>query len=393
MDDLARPEEPTAIARPASPSSPGIGVRLRAGLRTDDWREALWTLVADAALIAITVGAKWLLLQATGANAGFSIYIPAVALAAWYRGLLGGILATVLSALVDTLLFLPALAVVLVDLQAISNCACWRTWRAALPSRSSRTRLRTERDRARSTVDRAHQSTEETPRPRARSWTASWRWSAARTSCATRSTASSVHELRTPITSIYGGAKLLARRDRHLAESVRRELIDDLEAEADRLYRLVEDLLVLAKSERGTVERATEPLLLSRIVPRVVRSEEQRWPAARFAVQAPNTLSPARGEETYVEQVLRNLLSNAAKYSPSGTTGRGHRRRDSRGRARACPGQRCRDSTLRSPRRLFELYYRSPATAGIGQRRGHRPVRLSRPGRGNGRPHLGVGPA
>ena len=63
------------------------------------------------------------------------------------------------------------------------------------------------------------------------------------------------HELRTPITAIYGGAKLLASRDRRLDDVARTEIIEDLEAESDRLYRLVEDLLVLAKSERGTIDR------------------------------------------------------------------------------------------------------------------------------------------
>ena len=120
---------------------------------------------------------------------------------------------------------------------------------------------------------------------------------------------------------------------------------------------------MLAKSERGSVERATEPLLLPRIVARVVRSETDRWPAARFVVHAPNDLAPARGEETYVEQVLRNLLSNAAKYSPPNSvveiivdeTPEGVRVRvlDSG------PGVDPDEST-----RLFELYYRSPATAG-----------------------------
>jgi two-component system sensor histidine kinase KdpD len=172
------------------------------------------------------------------------------------------------------------------------------------------------------------------------------------------------HELRTPITAIYGGAKLLASRDRDLDEATRRELIDDLEAEADRLYRLVEDLMVLAKSERGTVDRATEPLLLARLVGRVVRSEHERWPAMKFAVHADNAVTTARGDETYVEQVVRNLLSNAAKYSPPGSmvnvivdgTREGVRLRvldDG-------PGIEPEEAS-----RLFELYYRSPSTAAI----------------------------
>jgi len=58
------------------------------------------------------------------------------------------------------------------------------------------------------------------------------------------------HELRTPVTAIYGGAKLLGRQRR---PAQRQELIDDIGTEADRLYRLVEDLIVLARAERGAL--------------------------------------------------------------------------------------------------------------------------------------------
>ena len=75
------------------------------------------------------------------------------------------------------------------------------------------------------------------------------------------------HELRTPVTTILAGSKVLARRQ-HLPGSTRAELIEDIEAEAERLYRLVEDLLVLARfEERPPDAFASEPLLLQRILP------------------------------------------------------------------------------------------------------------------------------
>ena len=61
------------------------------------------------------------------------------------------------------------------------------------------------------------------------------------------------HELRTPITSIYGGSKLLRRMGEEQSEK-RSELTADIEAEAERLYRLTEDLLVLTRVERGTLD-------------------------------------------------------------------------------------------------------------------------------------------
>ncbi|MDQ3554288.1 MAG: GAF domain-containing protein [Chloroflexota bacterium] len=119
------------------------------------------------------------------------------------------------------------------------------------------------------------------------------------------------HELRTPITTIYGGTRLL---EREIAEEQRIEVVRDVRAEAERLYRLVEDLLVMTRVERGGVDIGDEPLLLQRIMDPVVRTEESRWPGLRVDVSISDMLPAVRGDLTYVEQVIRNLLSNAAKY-------------------------------------------------------------------------------
>ena len=71
-------------------------------------RSALTTLAIAALVMGVAVAVKALLLYVSGANAGFVVYIPAVAVVAWYRGLLGGILATLLGALADSVIFIPA---------------------------------------------------------------------------------------------------------------------------------------------------------------------------------------------------------------------------------------------------------------------------------------------
>lgn len=127
------------------------------------------------------------------------------------------------------------------------------------------------------------------------------------------------HELRTPITTIYGLSKMLRARGVDLDPEVFRRAIEDVEAEADRLRRLVEDLLVLSRAERGAVEMQGEPLGIAHILRRAVEAERQRLTDQRIEfVAAP--LPVVLGEETYVEQIVRNLLTNAAKYSPSPAT-------------------------------------------------------------------------
>jgi signal transduction histidine kinase len=125
------------------------------------------------------------------------------------------------------------------------------------------------------------------------------------------------HELRTPITTIVAGSRLLRRRVE--AGSPAAELTDDIEVEADRLSRIVDDLLVLSRLERRHLTIGDEPVHLDHLLARVLRSESARWPDHQFSVRSSAGSHVVVGDETYVEQVLRNLISNAAKYSPVGS--------------------------------------------------------------------------
>ena len=178
------------------------------------------------------------------------------------------------------------------------------------------------------------------------------------------------HELRTPITTVYGGAKVLARRSEQLLPEVR-SIVADIEAESERLYRLVEDLVVLTKSESASLEAGREPILLQRMVPRLVETEARRWPSIRFAAACPTSLPPVLAEQTYVEQVVRNLLTNAAKYGGSAGTVDVDARAEG-GEVIVRVGDRGPGFPGEDAERLFDIYYRSPtvarraAGAGIG---------------------------
>jgi signal transduction histidine kinase len=127
------------------------------------------------------------------------------------------------------------------------------------------------------------------------------------------------HELRTPITTIFGLTQILARPGRVDDAVERVGLIDDIAVESERLFRLVEDLLVLTRAERGHVAVEAEPLELRRLLARVIEHEQARLPGLAITPDIPRDLPVVAGEETYVEQIVRNILSNAAKYTPRGT--------------------------------------------------------------------------
>jgi PAS domain S-box-containing protein len=170
------------------------------------------------------------------------------------------------------------------------------------------------------------------------------------------------HELRTPVTTIFGGAKLLAREVSTLDDETKRGIFRDIHDEAERLQRLVEDVVALNRFGEGRGDIGWEPVLLQRLAPRVVQSEEGRWPGVTFVVEMAPGLPTVTADPTYVEQVIRNLLSNGAKYGGNGSTvtitselgdGEVIVRVFDNG-----PGFPAEEAS-----RLFELFYRSPGTA------------------------------
>ena len=179
------------------------------------------------------------------------------------------------------------------------------------------------------------------------------------------------HELRTPITTIYGGVRMLNHAGPRLTHDTREQLLDDITAESERLYRLVEDLLVLSRTEREALDVAAEPILLQHLLGRVAASEQQRRPWSRIGVQAGPDLPPVMGDATLVEQVVRNLLSNALKYA--GTDGPievSATERD--GWVDVTVADEGPGIDTEPPEQVFELFFRTPGAparaqgAGIG---------------------------
>lgn len=125
------------------------------------------------------------------------------------------------------------------------------------------------------------------------------------------------HELRTPITTIYAGSRVLARRG-STSKRESSEIAADISAEAAHLYDIVEDLLVLVRAEHGALELIDEPVHLQRVVERTVRMIAGRSPGAPLVFVGVADPPTVRGDQSYVEQVVRNLLMSAARFARPG---------------------------------------------------------------------------
>ena len=132
--------------------------------------------------------------------------------------------------------------------------------------------------------------------------------------------ASVSHDLRTLLATIKGHSTLLLKYDRKLRSDQRRESLESIDEAADRLTKLVDQVLDMSQLESGTVEMDKQLTNILEIIRKVVDEAKVWAPNYRLESKFDETLREVNIDTARIRQVLNNLIENAVKYSAEGTT-------------------------------------------------------------------------
>ncbi|MCO6455388.1 MAG: sensor histidine kinase KdpD [Pirellulaceae bacterium] len=126
------------------------------------------------------------------------------------------------------------------------------------------------------------------------------------------------HDLKTPLAAIAGASSSLLEAA-SLDEDTRRQLLETVADEADRLNRLLENILHMSKLEAGAATPNRQWHVLEELVGSALHRTRRELANHEVAVHLPNNLPLLFVDGLLMEQVFVNLLENAARYTPAGT--------------------------------------------------------------------------
>ena len=127
------------------------------------------------------------------------------------------------------------------------------------------------------------------------------------------------HDLRTPLAGISAVVSDLLS-DAHYDDATRAELLGLVADETERLDRLVANLLSMSRIEAGALAPDRKPFALDEVATAAARRLHRLFAGRRVQIEFPDQLPLVRGDYLLVEQVITNLLENAARHAPLGST-------------------------------------------------------------------------
>ena len=128
------------------------------------------------------------------------------------------------------------------------------------------------------------------------------------------------HDLRTPLTTIYGFSETLLEKGDSLSEEQKKKMIKGIREDAQWLIRMVENLLSITKIDADRIELNKLPIVLDELIDSVMIKIKKRYPEQKIQIDIPSEVVMIPMDALLIEQVVINILENAVQHAKGMTT-------------------------------------------------------------------------
>ena len=123
------------------------------------------------------------------------------------------------------------------------------------------------------------------------------------------------HDLRTPLTTIYGSSSSIIENYEKLNDSQKLQMAVGIKEDSEWLIRMVENLLSITRIDSGAVNLIKTPTVLEELVDSVIIKFKKRYPEHHVSIDIPDKLIVIPMDAILIEQVIINILENAVHHA------------------------------------------------------------------------------